>query len=162
MRAAAPLLTLLLIASPLVGQTTAEASAHLRVGEVLALRVLPGGGMAVSSTDGVYRELEGAVRLDITANRGWQLTVRTDPGAAVASLGGVAEPQRALWYRVGETAGAVSPSSVGYVSVEGVPMPVATGGAGSHILLDLDYRWLEAEGREAGPGVTLYFTLSPG
>lgn len=145
--------TLLLLAvSPAAGQRTAAGQATLHVGEVLTLRVEPGGGVAALTADGTHRDLPGAVRLQVIANRSWQLS-------AVAAGGGE-DADRPVWYRVGEISGPAE-GDVAYREAGPTPAVVTRGEAGRSVM-EVDYRWLEEAGESAEADVVLHFTLSPG
>jgi hypothetical protein len=145
--------TILLLAhGPALAQVSVPGRATVRVDAVLALRVMPGGGLAVATEDGVYRELTEAVRLDVTANQNWRLTVTSDPGQTVASMDAVGEVEQGLSVRVG--------SATTYRAASPAPLTLARGEPGRHTLT-VDYLWPDGSGREASPGAVLHFTLSP-
>ena len=147
---------LLLTASPSAGQSQARGRATIQIGEIMSLEVRPGGGLAILSADGVYRELDEAVSLEVFSNRDWQLFVVGEGGGQrVASLDAVGTPEPAVWVRVDGAA-----DGSGYTRAERWPVLVASGAHGRS-RLEVDYRWLDGPGRELEPGAVLHFTLSP-
>lgn len=148
---------LLLSASPLAAQSRAKGRATITIGEIMSLQVRPNGGLAILDADGVHRELDDAVSLEVFSNREWQLLVVAEgdghaegPSAADAAVGD------AVWLRVGESqAGADE-----YRRAEDFPVVVASGSRGRSVLA-VDYRWVDGPGRELDPGAVLHFTLSP-
>ena len=148
-------IALVIAPAPAESQAAARARATVTIGEVLSLRVQPGGGTAVLSADGVYRQLDGAVRLQVLANRPWDLhAVSGASGSRLTSLDGAGEAVSGLWWRTEEGEGDA------FVRAEEWPVLVTSGSAG-RTEIEVDYRWFDGSGRELQPGTTLHFTLSP-
>lgn len=153
-------MTVLLVSVPLSAQTTAAGHASITIGEVLRLSVHAGTGTAVVSSDGEYRELGGAVRLEVVANRPWRLgAVENTLPERQASTAAAAAPEGPLWLRVARVEGAAVAGD-GYVRAGSGSVPLAEGPAG-RVVVELDYRWLAAARAELEPGTSLSFTLSP-
>jgi hypothetical protein len=149
----------LLVSVPLSAQTTAAGHASITIGEVLRLSVHAGTGTAVMSPDGEYRELGGAVRLEVVANRPWRLGAVEHALPERQASTEAAAPEGPLWLRVARVDGAAVAGG-GYVRAGSASVPLAEGPAG-RVVVELDYRWLAAARAEVEPGTSLSFTLSP-
>ncbi len=146
----------MLFATDVAAQQRAQGTAHLTVGTVMRMDVVPGAGSVRRGVD-PYREVEGATLLRVRANGAWRVELERGSPATRAVVEGVRDrPAASLWLRATVVEGDAR--------VDGSYREVETGsvvasGRGGEVLVRIDYRWLSSV---PAPDADVVYTLAPG